>query len=110
MWLICSEGTPRNDSKDQRTVANYFNKDAMVIPSGPSPFGHVGRNTVRSDDFAQLDFAASKKIVLAHEGRTFLQFRAEAFNLLNKTNFLARSEEHTSELQSLTNLVCRLLL
>jgi len=68
----------------------------MVIPSGPSPFGHVGRNTVRSDDFAQLDFAASKKIVLAHEGRTFLQFRAEAFNLLNKTNFLAPNTTRSS--------------
>src|SRR5437016_7326405 len=27
-----------------------------------------------------------------------------------KSDFTARSEEHTSELQSLTNLVCRLLL
>src|SRR5438046_7317481 len=29
---------------------------------------------------------------------------------LRPTSFVSRSEEHTSELQSLTNLVCRLLL
>src|SRR5258706_4850727 len=31
-------------------------------------------------------------------------------NRLRATTILSRSEEHTSELQSLTNLVCRLLL
>src|SRR5438093_7696588 len=32
------------------------------------------------------------------------------FNMQSSTTDLLRSEEHTSELQSLTNLVCRLLL
>src|SRR5437016_12016096 len=34
---------------------------------------------------------------------------ANARGARHRENFLARSEEHTSELQSLTNLVCRLL-
>src|SRR5256885_5021848 len=46
--------------------------------------------------------------------KTGLQLVAEGFNLLNRTNFASvnavRSEEHTSELQSPCNLVCRLLL
>jgi hypothetical protein len=71
-----------------RKTSNYFNRDAVIIPSGPSPFGSVGRNTIRADGFYQLDFAASKKFNLQREGMN-LQFRAEFFNLLNKTNFLA---------------------
>ena len=71
-----------------RTVSNNFNREAVVIPSGPSPFGSVGRNTVRSDGFYQLDLAASRKFNLPREEMN-LQFRAEFFNLFNKTNFLA---------------------
>lgn len=82
--------------KSQRSVTSYFNRDAVVIPAGPAPFGNAGRNTIRSDAFAQLDFAAAKKIALAHEGRTYLQFRAEIFNLLNKTNFLAPNANRTA--------------
>src|SRR5437016_6416885 len=37
-------------------------------------------------------------------------FAAVAIALQGFSNILQRSEEHTSELQSLTNLVCRLLL
>jgi hypothetical protein len=73
---------------DVRTVSNRFDRNAVVIPSGPSPFGSVGRNTVRSDAFYQLDFSASKKFDLPRDEMT-LQVRAEFFNLFNKTNFLA---------------------
>src|SRR5437016_11876040 len=49
-------------------------------------------------------------------GHTFSQhekfhgFSKGHFSIIESDLFLARSEEHTSELQSLTNLVCRLLL
>src|SRR5258706_4153491 len=36
--------------------------------------------------------------------------RKENGCVLHRSSFVFRSEEHTSELQSLTNLVCRLLL
>src|SRR5437016_6859070 len=44
--------------------------------------------------------------VLPDERRRPFQFR----DRLRELSLLLRSEEHTSELQSLTNLVCRLLL
>src|SRR5690242_21464447 len=43
------------------------------------------------------------------EARRIQQFRAECVLFMNGDN-LTRSEEHTSELQSHVNLVCRLLL
>src|SRR5262249_59664121 len=57
--------------------------------------------------------------VLSEHGETFgSDFSAEALRFcrgrghlrLLRADFHQRSEEHTSELQSLTNLVCRLLL
>src|SRR5438093_13452246 len=41
---------------------------------------------------------------------TALPFREGTFDVVVLSDGLHRSEEHTSELQSLTNLVCRLLL
>src|SRR5258706_11027275 len=46
--------------------------------------------------------------------RAYAEFRVDTFAELQRRatrkEFKLRSEEHTSELQSLTNLVCRLLL
>src|SRR5438046_4492284 len=51
---------------------------------------------------------------MLHDASLGARFWAEAVStavyLLNRSPTRARSEEHTSELQSLTNLVCRLLL
>jgi hypothetical protein len=75
--------------KDQRTVTNYFNRDAVVIPTDPSqPFGNAKRNMARSDPFYQLDVALSKIFDLGWRDAK-LEFRTEVFNLLNKTNFRA---------------------
>src|SRR5437016_8469672 len=72
--------------------------------------GQVSRNTLAHAnehrdwriyaDFAQVLIAAARDI-----------YRGESFGVeLSETVYALRSEEHTSELQSLTNLVCRLLL
>src|SRR5688572_32326268 len=49
-----------------------------------------------------------------HQSRPRRRHRRDAMNMTVVTNlvlpFLSRSEEHTSELQSQSNLVCRLLL
>src|SRR5262249_57372666 len=45
--------------------------------------------------------------LVGHRGTAFLALAEKFFHF---QNLGARSEEHTSELQSLTNLVCRLLL
>jgi len=73
---------------DKNSVTNYLNKDTIVIPTDPSqPFGNAPRNNVRAPAFFQVDFVASKDFRLPVGSQTRLQFRLEAFNLLNRTNF-----------------------
>jgi len=43
-------------------------------------------------------------------GKLFEEFFSENIKIIITTNIKLRSEEHTSELQSLTTLVCRFLL
>ncbi len=74
---------------DRGSITNYFDRDAVQIPTGPNPFGNAQRNAVRGPDFWQVDFALSKNVRLPIGSNTRLQFRAEAFNLLNRTNFRA---------------------
>jgi len=71
-----------------RSIDNYLNRDTVMLPTDPTqPFGNAGRNIARSLGFQQLDIGASKSIPIARDGGVNLQFRAEAFNMLNKTNF-----------------------
>jgi hypothetical protein len=75
---------------DKNSVTTYLNRDNVVIPTDPSkPFGNAARNTVRAPAFYQVDFVASKDFRLPLGSQTRLQFRLEAFNLLNRTNFRA---------------------
>jgi hypothetical protein len=71
----------------ERTITNYFNRSNVMLPTDPSqPFGNAERNAVRGPHFWQVDFVASKHFAMPWpDGR--LEFRFEAFNLLNRTNF-----------------------
>jgi hypothetical protein len=74
---------------DQRTVQNWFNRDAVVIPTDLSqPFGNAPRNSVRGPLFWQFDLAVSRRITMPWPSGA-IELRAEAFNLLNRTNFRA---------------------
>jgi hypothetical protein len=74
----------------QRTVQNWFDRNAVVLPTDPSrPFGDAPRNSVRGPYFWQIDFAASKRIAFGSSAERNVEFRIEAFNLLNRTNFRA---------------------
>src|SRR2546427_7070583 len=53
--------------------------------------------------YALREVPPSKERVMIPEGR-------QSFDLMSPTQARIRSEEHTSELQSQSNLVCRLLL
>ena len=78
---------------DKNSITNYFNPTNVVIPTDPSQvFGNAPRNSVSGPWFWQLDFVASKNFRLPIGSQTNLQFRIEAFNLLNRTNF-ARAEQ-----------------
>src|SRR5262249_61846876 len=76
--------------------------DALPIYITPKDPG----NAVKKLSLRFAGLALSKMIVIDSNG----QNSTFDFNLVQYNTPLARSEEHTSELQSLTNIVCRLLL
>ncbi len=82
----------------QRNIDNYFNKANVTIPvdpQHPDPFGSAGRNTVRSYALFQTDLGLHKDFPLWQESKK-LEFRAEFFNLFNKTNFQAPNSTASS--------------
>ena len=71
-----------------QTIQNWFNRDCVTLPADPTQvFGNAARNTVRGPIFWQLDTALAKTFAIG--GPVKFEFRLEAFNLLNKTNFRA---------------------
>ncbi|HEX4946423.1 MAG TPA: TonB-dependent receptor [Blastocatellia bacterium] len=65
----------------------YLNINGVVVPTDRSqPFGNSGRNPARGPNFMQADLGLHKSFPLWKEG-TNLEFRMEAFNLFNRTNF-----------------------
>ncbi|MBI4910119.1 MAG: hypothetical protein HY820_41260 [Acidobacteria bacterium] len=73
--------------EDQRSINNYFDRANIVNPPATQPFGNAGRNLVRGYPYYQLNLGIQKKIALPFRDQLALHLRAEAFNLLNKTNF-----------------------
>src|SRR5262249_27304750 len=77
----------------------YFNASNISIPDpkmNQLPFGNAGRNIARSDPFYQLDFGLQKNFALPISEAMRLEFRAEFFNFLNKTNFGAANSDRSS--------------
>ena len=82
--------------EDQRTIDNYFNKNNVAIPTVDQPFGNAGRNIARSNAFYQFDFGLQKNFRLPINEVSKIEFRMEAFNLFNKTNFGAANSDRSS--------------
>jgi hypothetical protein len=79
-------GNPARPSGADK-VAQFWNRAAFAVPPVDAPFGTLGRNALRGPDFWQWDVGINKNFrIPAREGTT-LQFRAEFFNILNRTNF-----------------------
>ncbi|HTV02086.1 MAG TPA: carboxypeptidase regulatory-like domain-containing protein, partial [Luteitalea sp.] len=74
---------------DRNSITSYFNRDAVTIPDTSTPFGNAPRNNVRGPNQWTVDFALQKRFRLPVGTNTNLEVRAEAFNLLNRTNFNA---------------------
>lgn len=73
---------------DDRTIDRWFNTEALRLPTQDQPFGNAGRNIGRGPSFYQFDMGLQKRFALPFLNETSnLEFRAEFFNLLNKTNF-----------------------
>jgi hypothetical protein len=78
--------------KSQRTRVNgnqgltTLNLAAFSLPDQNHPYGSAGRNSLRFDPYYNLDLGLHKVFALHPDG-VKLDFRAEAFNVLNQTNF-----------------------
>lgn len=67
---------------DDPTPSRYFNSAAYALqPAGT--FGNVTRNTLIGPRFFTLDFSAHKEFTMPYLEQHRLQFRFEAFNVLN---------------------------
>jgi hypothetical protein len=87
---------PVKAADGQRSIDNYFNRDNITIPTVDKPFGNAGRNIARSNAFFQFDFGLQKNFRLPISEVSKLEFRLEAFNLFNKTNFGAANPDRSS--------------
>ena len=80
----------------ERSIDNYFNRANIVLPPATAPFGNAGRNIARGYAYYQLSGGVQKEVRLPYRERLTLQIRAEAFNVLNKTNFGAPNGDRSS--------------
>ncbi len=63
-----------------------LNPAAFSLPDVNHPYGTAGRNSVRFDPYYDLDMGLHKVFVLMPKQGVAFDFRAEAFNILNKVN------------------------
>jgi hypothetical protein len=70
---------------DKKTAAQWFNPAAFVSP-GQYKFGNAGRNILRGPNFSDVDFSASKTLMLPKLEHGQIQFRFDATNALNHTS------------------------
>lgn len=80
---------PTNRGSRANPIRDYFNFACVSIPPVTAPFGNAGRNIARSDKYFNFDFGLQKQFKLPFNEETRIEFRAEFFNLFNKTNFQA---------------------
>jgi len=72
--------------KTATQLGNVYNSAAVSLPNYSQPFGNAGRNTLRALAYGSLDLGLHKRFALYKEG-VGMEFRAEAFNVLNATNY-----------------------
>src|SRR5206468_3785443 len=59
------------------------NPDSAFTNNVPGTFGNAGRNSLRGPKYSTLDFSAHKEFRMFYKDTHQLQFRLEAFNVLN---------------------------
>ena len=91
--VICD---PINRETRANPTSGYFVRSCLTTPTLDQPFGNAGRNIARSDSFFQFDLGVHKQFRLPINEETRLEFRAEFFNLFNKTNFQAANPDINS--------------
>src|SRR2546427_3178982 len=83
---------------------SHYNLNIIGVSHDKNPSMDQGSGNVIFVDLGSKDVTVSTKILLSQSAD------AGTFQVLDKNGTDGRSEEHTSELQSQSNLVCRLLL
>src|SRR5256885_6766067 len=73
-------------------------------------FRKADAGTLFLDEVGDMSLRTQAKVLRALEEQRFEAVGASEWTQVDVRSTLARSEEHTSELQSPCNLVCRLLL
>jgi hypothetical protein len=66
---------------------HYIKTECFVAPTPTNRLGNSGRNTLTGPGLATLDLLLSKNTYIGNRNRFNIQFRAEAFNVLNRANF-----------------------
>jgi Carboxypeptidase regulatory-like domain/TonB-dependent Receptor Plug Domain/TonB dependent receptor len=87
---------PTNRGDRPNPTRDYFNVACVSRPATTSPFGNAGRNIARSDSYFNFDLGVQKQFRLPITEFTRIEFRAEFFNLFNRTNFQAANSDVTS--------------
>jgi Carboxypeptidase regulatory-like domain len=79
---------PYTSGSAQSRLNDWFNTSCFTQPPAFT-FGNEGRTdpNLTSAGIAQWDFSAFKNFPFTSDGRTFLQFRAEFFNIFNRVQF-----------------------
>ncbi len=78
-------GNP-NSGSGLHTAAQWFNVNAFQL-QGPYTYGDEKRNPLVSDGFRNLDLSLFRTFHLGLGEERYFEFRAESFNLFNRTMF-----------------------
>lgn len=71
---------------DNPTPSRYWNPDAFT-EAPPGQFGNVGRNAIRGPGIIGFDAEIHKQFRMPYKESHMLQFRFEAFNVMNHPNW-----------------------
>lgn len=83
--IVGNPNLPGNRSTQQK-IQQWFNT-AAFRPNAFGTFGTAGRNILRGPGYEDLDCGLTRSFVFSGLEGQHLEFRAEAFNLLNHPNF-----------------------
>jgi hypothetical protein len=73
-------------SVDNPTIDRWFDASAFANPA-PFTFGNSGVNILRGPGYSNIDGILSKAFHFSENQSRYLQYRFEAFNVLNHANF-----------------------
>ena len=81
----------------ERNINNWLSRTTVTVPTDNSqPFGNAERNSVRGPLKWEVDLVMSKRFDVPWSSNGSFEFRLEAFNLLNRTNFRAPNGVRTA--------------